>query len=203
MPDLKLHRDSQKRFYGPDKIYFITTDTEKRFPYFKEDIFCELFIENLHLCKKLKKFKLCGFNVIYDHAHILLQSGEKYNISQIMQFLKRHFSRDLNFIIGVNNEGEIRESRLQGSEYKCFIQIIKAHDKNVVQLKNKYINQAHNKQNYLPKFKWQQSFHDHVIRGEKDFNYHYNYTVNNHAKHGLSDDWPYTSLNYMDMIDEY
>jgi len=47
MRNIKLHRHSQKRFYGEGKIYFITTNTFKRFPYFKEDLFCELFIENL------------------------------------------------------------------------------------------------------------------------------------------------------------
>ena len=50
-------RNSQKRFYG-DYIYFITTKTFQNFPFFREEIFCELFILNLKLAKQLKRFKL-------------------------------------------------------------------------------------------------------------------------------------------------
>ena len=55
MREIKLHHNSQKRFYGKDKIYFITANTHNRFPYFREDLFCELFIKNLRFCKELKR----------------------------------------------------------------------------------------------------------------------------------------------------
>jgi len=47
MKEVILHRNFQKRFYNKGYIYFITTNTDKRFPFFEEEIFCELFIENL------------------------------------------------------------------------------------------------------------------------------------------------------------
>ncbi|OGY41556.1 MAG: hypothetical protein A2Y82_05065 [Candidatus Buchananbacteria bacterium RBG_13_36_9] len=59
-----------------------------------------------------------------------------------------------------------------------------------------------------PKFKWLKSFYDHIIRfhdnhlrKEKDWDFHYDYTVYNHIRHGLPENWQYTSLNYSGLID--
>ncbi|MFH1427792.1 MAG: transposase, partial [Patescibacteria group bacterium] len=134
-----IHRNSQHRFYNKDYIYFITTNTHKRFPFFEEDMLCQLFIANLRLGKILKNFKLFGFIIIPDHVHLMLKPEGKFNISKIMQFLKRHFSRDINFLFNINNEGEIRESRLQGGDYKDFSHIIYLHDNVLKQLKNQFI----------------------------------------------------------------
>jgi REP element-mobilizing transposase RayT len=58
----------------------------------------------------------------------------------------------------------------------------------------------HLRGNNYPKFKWQRGFYDHVIRDEKDFENHYRYTVYNFKKHGLLDNWEYTSLNFPELI---
>lgn len=113
MNNKNLHRNSQKRIYGEDYIYFITTNTQRRFPYFKEKIFCELFVENLRICKELKKFKLYGFVVIPDHVHLLIQPNDEYNISKTMKSLKENFSRNANIIMNITNEGETTSSRLR------------------------------------------------------------------------------------------
>ena len=102
MSQIKPHRNSQKRFYGKDKIYFITTVTHQRFPFFKENLFCKLFVENLRICKELKEFKLYAFIIIPDHVHLLLKSNGKFNISQIMFSIKKQFSHDVNRVIGEN-----------------------------------------------------------------------------------------------------
>ncbi len=88
----KLHRNSQKRFYGPNKIYFITTVTKDRYPYFLEDIFCELFFNIIFLNEKMKKFDLFAFVILYDHVHLLLKPYGNYNISKIMKSIKENFS---------------------------------------------------------------------------------------------------------------
>ena len=75
-----LHKNSQKRFYDKDHVYFITTVTEQRFPYFNEGLFCELFIENLRMCKKMKRFELYAFTIIPDHVHLLVRPGDEYNV---------------------------------------------------------------------------------------------------------------------------
>ncbi len=204
----RLHRGGQKRFYGQDKIYFITTNTQGREIYFKEDLFCQLLIDNLKICKRLKDFLLFGFIIIPDHLHLLLKPNGKYNISQIMQFLKRHISRDLNFILAANNEGEIRESRLQDGCYKNFYNIIHEHDKLLKEIKFKFIKKYQNSYYEIPGFKWQQSFHDHVIRHEKDFYKHLNYIATNCLKHNICEDeekyqWSFLNPAFKNFVDEY
>ena len=212
-----LHRNSQKRFYGSDKIYFITTNTQQRFSYFSEDLFCRLFIENLKICKRLKEFLLYGFIIIPDHVHLLLEPKGKFNISEIMQYLKRHISRDINYVLGANNEGEIRESnnegeiresRLQDGNYAKFRNIIIFHDEQLKIIKNEFDVKYKDEKFNFPQFKWQQSFYDHVIRNEKDFYKHLNYIAANCIKHNLCEDeekykWSFLNPEFSDFIDEY
>jgi len=54
----KQHHDSQYRYYVTDGIYFVTTNTKNWTPFFREQIFCDLFVEQLRLCKQLKGFRL-------------------------------------------------------------------------------------------------------------------------------------------------
>jgi len=149
-----------------------------------------LFIEELKLCKKLKEFYLYGFCVVYDHIHLMIHPGEKYNISQIIKSLKENISRDINYIIfNYVYEGDTSTCRLHIRE------LIKQYQKTFIQKYQQNIN-------LFPKFQWQKSFHDHIIRNGVDFYNHFNYTVYNHLKHQLLENWQYTSLNYLNIIDE-
>ena len=193
---MRLHRNSQKRYYQENSIYFIVTKTFENFPYFKEKIFCDLFIEDLKICKELKKFKLYGFCLIYDHLNLLIHPNEEFNVSKIMGSLKKDISHDINYLI----EGDIPECRLRGEQYS------KRYGKNFnipnfSIFKNQFIKKYKQNQTIIPKFKWQKSYRDHIIRNEKDFQNHYHYTVYNFQKHNLPNDWKYTSLNYRELVD--
>ena len=191
------HRNSQKRYYEPNAIYFTVTKTFKNFSYFREPIFCELFIEELRLCKKLKKFKLLGFSLIYDHLNLLIQPSEEFNISKVMQSIKKEFSRDANDIL----EGDIPECRLRGCQRsKRFKKDFVVPD--LLNYRKQFLSKYGQDQHKIPKFKWQKSFHDHVVRDQRDLENHYIYTVHNHQKHNLPENWKYTSLNYEDLVDE-
>ena len=183
-----LHRNSQKRIYQKNGIYFVTSKTKDNYPYFKEKILCELWIEELRLCKKLKKFELLAFCLLSDHFHLLVLPKGRENISRIMKFLKENFSRDANKII--TTASATAPSRLQLNN------IIKSSAKNFIK--------KYKSDNSFPRFQWQKSFHDHLIRddSETDYHNHYEYTVYNHLKHSLPETWQYTSLNYPDLIDE-
>ena len=196
------HRNSQRRDYTDNNIYFIVTKTFQNFPYFKESIFCELLVKELKLCKKLKEFKLYGFCIIYDHLNLIIHPDNEFNVSKIMQFLKRHFSRDVNYITGNTNEGDIRECRLRGGDYEELSSTIKIYNEKVEKLKIQFIKKYGKNQIIIPKFKWQKSYHDHIIRNTKDFENHRHYTVYNFQKHNLPENWKYTSLNYPEVINE-
>jgi REP element-mobilizing transposase RayT len=216
------HSDWQRRIIFEDAIYFVTFYTENRYPYFREKIFCDLFVENLKLCKELKGFLLYGWVIIYEHIHLLLQPNDEWDISKVMQFLKRNISRNINFIMGFNNHDErtsvAHEDRsspesgndhchFQGSpQISCSIQVsdspqaseaqasqlmvIKQFIKIKIVLKLRFKIKYFN-QNPFPKFKWHESFHDHYIRNDWDFNDKLEYIIWNPEKHGLPDDWQY------------
>ena len=96
------HKNSFKRLYHQDSVYFITARTYSGIQYFKETIFCQLFIDDLIICKKLKGFRLLAFVIIPWHIHLLLKPSNKFNISQIGHSLKKQFSHDVNVAIGKN-----------------------------------------------------------------------------------------------------
>ena len=183
-----LHKNSPKRYYDSSYVYFITVNTKDKQPFFREKIWCDLWIEELKILKELKPFKLFGFCLNYDHFHMLLRCNREHNISQIMQAFKKNFSQDTNKIITGVPESANSNSRLRK------VVLLKFHAK--------LVNTITNPKN-IQKFFWQKSFYDHVIRNEKDLEEHYNYCVYNFQKHNLPDNWRYTSLNYPELIDGF
>ena len=236
-----MHRDSQKRIYG-NYVYFITCDMHNKFDFFKEEIFCAFWIEQMKLAKEIKKFELFAFCLNYSHFHLLIKPNNLIsNYSQIMHFFKRHTSRNLNIILGYNkidlnilpeqNNGNFQKSIIERDNGNCnkplsegdngnyhksifegdngncrlrrdvYQRRIREFDNITYQYRQKYITKFGNDNHHL-KFKWQKSFYDHIIRDQKDYVTHWNYTMYNFKKHELPDDWKYTGLNYPELIDE-
>src|SRR3989344_5987617 len=107
---MPLHKGNQKRIYFEGARYFVTNHAKDWIKFFKEPIFCEVFIANLKLCKIMKGFDLYAFIVILHHFHLLFYPHQARDLSKTMQFLKRNISRDINFIIFHSPEGAIHES---------------------------------------------------------------------------------------------
>lgn len=210
-----IHKNSQKRIYLENKEYFITTNTYKRYPYFKSKILCELFILQLEYCKEIYDFDLYGFVIIYDHVHFLIRSyDEKKDFSKIMFSIKKNFSMNANKILGYINfkndkEGvqSIRSNEgaqsLGRKDIDDGAQAI-ARVRNNVPIPNEKINDfiiKYKMENHnIPKFKWHKSFHDHYIRDEKDFNNHLKYINLNPIKHNMPDKWKYVGYNYPNLL---
>lgn len=202
------HRNSQKRIIFQDACYFITVKTFNNFPYFKESIFCppgpksirtgDLFMENLRLYKQIKGFLLYGWVLIYDHFHLMVQPEDDWSVSDVMFSIKKQFSHNVNRVMGfnkipVNPEGGQALVRL----HVCGILhhdenwlYINKFDQYVQKLKNQF-QQKYQNNHPFPKFQWKESFHDHYIRNENDFDYHMEYIAYNPTKHGLPVNWPY------------
>jgi putative transposase len=174
---MPLHRNSQKRYYIENAIYFITTKTYGGYPYFIDDIFCELFVEELLFCQKLKRFEIYGYKINPDHVHLLIMPNE-YNYSEIIHNLKRTSSLHINQIIG----GEDIYPRLQWTQ-------------NLNKYRTQFIEKYGENHNFPP-FKWQKSFHDHIIRNKRDFRNHITYIQRQWLKHGLrKNKWCYVYGN--------
>jgi late competence protein required for DNA uptake (superfamily II DNA/RNA helicase) len=97
-----------------------------------------------------------------------------------VQFIKRHFSRNANIILGCTSEDSLEKNAADNG----YCQL----NKKISLRRQKFL-----KQNIImPKFVRQKSFHDHIIRNYADFYAHYKYTMDNYLKHGLSDGRKYT-----------
>ena len=172
---MRLHRNSQKRIFIEDggipacrQAGFVTSKTLNNYSHFKESIFCDLFTENLYLCKKLKQFYLYAWVLMYDHFHLLIRPGEEFGLSEVMHFLKRHISRDIN-LITQSIEGDIRKCRLRGGVYECYQSVINNYDEKIKIFKSQFLKKYPTNpypQTCLPagRFKFQKSYHDHYIQ---------------------------------------
>jgi len=84
-----------KRYDVENCAYFVTTKTMKNKPYFVDDRFAEVFVENLYDCRKKYGFLLLAFVLMPDHFHGLIIPGRDYNISGVMQKIKSLFVKRL------------------------------------------------------------------------------------------------------------
>ena len=176
-PQLKLHRNSQKRYYIENAIYFITTNTYNGYPYFENDILCELFAHELNWCKQIQQFKTHGYKINPDHIHLLIQPIGKYNYSEIIRSLKTNFSRDANRIMGYNNSFKHLKARSRDLAFTDCEKLVRAYQ-------NQFIKKCCFNHN-IPQFKRQSSFHDHIIRNDFDYFQHLKYIQNQWIKHKL------------------
>lgn len=203
---------NQKRIHIPGEIYFVTCKTQNNYPYFEEEVFCKLWIEELRICKEIKECELYAFSLLLEHFHMMVKPGEKYNISKIMHCLKRNFSRDINKIINPTPGGEVPKPRREDTQprrddapYCDNHRHDHPHgedmDLRLLVLKNKFLQKYGTHHNFPP-FQWQRSFYDHYIRDETDFENHYDYILNNPHKHGLGPKWKHTSKNFPGLLDQ-
>jgi len=194
-----LHRNSQKRIYKKGATYFVTSVTYQRQPYFGDPILADLFVHVLWSGSQLKDFVVHGYVVLPDHVHLLIEPRGKANYSDAMQNVKRVFSLQANQIMFSNVESAgddiyrhlpteqqnpyatLRWSKLLGEFHRLFMN-------------------THGPNHLFPKFKWQKSFRDHLIRNRMDLENHISYIRNNPVKHELvkvSEDWPWMWVHGM------
>ena len=159
-------------------LYFITTVTGGRCPYFIEDIFCELFIEVLFFAKSIYHFDLSGYKINPDHIHLILRPHGVNSISNIMASIKRNYTRYHNNLtkgkILLRNE----ECVFNKLEEKFF-----SHINNLGKLQSDFFNKYNNP--ITKKFSWQKSFHYTIIKDKKNHFIHLNYIQNQWKKHNL------------------
>jgi len=176
-----------KRFYRKGELYFITTLTKNRHSYFKESVFCEMLCFEIHLAEQLKEFTTYAYVIMPEHLHILIQPCGEYNISKIMQAVKRNSSRSINrllhkepirriydFNVDIDSTGKVIikkiEEKLEGLTYKFHSEY---NDDEILS---------------IPHFSWHKSFHDHRLRENEEVGDYYEYILYNPVKEGLVKD---------------
>ena len=167
------------RFYSSfdeSRIYLITTITKDRIPFFKNAYFKNIFKRILNNCHLFHKFKLYNFTIQNDHVHLLIEPIYPSDISKIMAFIKRNFSRNINQVLKQQiflNDPAKRLNKQKYSEKQ--ISSIKEHEKYLFSIQ-KYLD--------IPDlhFQWHKSFHDYVIRNKEEFRAYFDYINNNDLK---------------------
>ncbi len=187
---MDLHRNSQKRIYIPGGIYFCTTATLGRYRYFEYPLLRNVLSAEIQRCQHCRGFDLYGYAIMPDHLHIMFRPAEGDNYPDIMHFMKRHSSRNLNIVLGDKNssvfesgvpdfEGEVGQPRLQNRDPHPQLREWDAYIMGCRDAYNKNHGPNHNS---IP-FKWQKSYHDHYIRDEIDFYNHLKYIEGQREHH--------------------
>ena len=141
-----------------------------------------------------------------DTKHIIRSEGDivpKHIVPSEGDVGTKHIVRsegDVGTKYVVRSEGDVGQRRLQDKHPKRESWQIEM-DKFVLNLRKSFLK-TYGTHHNIPKFQWQKSFYDHVIRNQHDFENHWNYTMYNFRKHGLPENWKYTGLNFPNMIDK-
>ena len=145
------------------------------------------------MCKKLKGFEVYGYKINPQHVHLLIQTGEKFDFSNVMGALKRNFSRDCNTLMNdgrfIRHSPKCGETPPKGDDSNRRLlddDAFKIHVEKLNELHQQFINkygQCHK----FPPFKWQKSFHFHVVNNQRDFTNHLRYIDNQWIKHDLKE----------------
>jgi len=177
-------KGAQKRFYIPEAAYFVTIKTRHNESFFREPILCDLFVENLRVCKRIKEFALYGWVIVHDHVHLLIEPRGKWNYSEIIKSLKEQSSCAINRVMGF----------IEGATTSSHLQHIYSSKYNIAAFQSR-LRQKYTDFDIYTHFKWQKSFHDHYIRNKMDFINHLKYIIDNIDHHPLPKDWPYVFTN--------
>jgi REP element-mobilizing transposase RayT len=209
---MKLHRNSQKRYYIPGAIYFITMNARDRQPYFSEDILCQLFVDEIEIVHVLKDCDIIGYKVNPDHVHMLIKPSDKANYSECIRSLRTNFSRNANRVMERSRDEIDPEYIIAKSEEKshirrpghvtwpsdvtvpsneippdaAFSEMINKHSERISSYRD-HFRKKYQGNRFMPVFRWQSRFHDHVIRDEVDLVNHIRYIENQWIKHGLKE----------------
>ncbi len=147
---------TQRRYHIPEGVYFITTNTADRIPWFTSNTACQIVMEHIWLNASVKNFTVFSFVVMPDHVHMLMQTHE-HDISECMRSFKTNSSREINRFLQRNE----RRSAFRSAGV----------DTRAAQI--------------TEEFRWQPRFHDRVIRNIKDFQTHLDYIIQNPMRAGL------------------
>jgi len=193
------------------RAVFITTATYRRYPYFSNPVLAELFILDLHFATRLKEIEIYGYTVMPDHVHFLFRPTEEVTYSEVVGSIKRNVARDINCLLAdrpfIRNllEGDDSNRRLRGNFETTMLQSTKlsyaGHEQHFRRLESLRRLLKHSADGKIPRFRWQKSFRDHIIRNEGDFHKHLNYIQSNAVKHGLAnepEDWKWMWVLGMD-----
>lgn len=167
-----VHKNLPK-FNDNSYVHFTTTATYKNRPYFRDEEFCRILLEELELYSKKCGFTLIGYVIMPDHMHLLLwwDRGEKLelSISKIMQGVKGVTARRIiDLMVGNGLEQMLQPTPMRQEQMPSLTQkSAKSHRRN------------------LRYRLWQRGFYDFNIYSEEKLLEKLNYVHHNPVRAGL------------------
>ena len=174
-----VHKNLPK-FNDDSYVHFITTATYKNRPYFRDEEFCRILLEELELYGKKCGFTLIGYVIMPDHMHLLLwwDRGEKLelSISKIMQGVKGVTARRIiDLMVGNGLEQMLQPTRR-------VLQPTPMRREQMLSLTQK---SAKSHRRNLKYHLWQRGFYDFNIYSEEKLLEKLNYVHHNPVRAGL------------------
>ena len=105
-----LHKNPPK-FNNDSCVHFTTTATYENRPYFRDEEFCRILLEEAEFYSKKYSFTLIGYAIMPDHLHLLLwwdrEERQELSISKIMQAIKGTTARRIIDLMVVNRSEQM------------------------------------------------------------------------------------------------
>ncbi|MCB0667282.1 MAG: transposase, partial [Saprospiraceae bacterium] len=76
--------------------YLTTTNTWQRYPFFANEILCQILGSCIEEVLPNKDCLLIGYKINPEHTHLIVKTGTNFSISQVMQAIKRISSLRIN-----------------------------------------------------------------------------------------------------------
>ncbi|MDD4894935.1 MAG: transposase [Candidatus Omnitrophica bacterium] len=84
-----------KRYYEEGQIYFVTSNTYSRKPFFEEEDKAGFLLNILRYYKSIFCFKIFAYCIMPDHIHLVIQPAKCVDLSKIMKHIKGNFAVNL------------------------------------------------------------------------------------------------------------
>lgn len=155
------------------QYYFITSKTYRNAAILNDTKINMVVLQCIQYQVREKFINLYAWVIVPDHIHILVEVIGKKNISQVMHDLKSYAAHKISPLILQRRQGF---HALSGNAESRSVEASAAG--------RKYVKI------------WQTSFHDHIIRDQRDLHNHIDYIHYNPVKHNYvskPEDWPWSS----------
>ncbi|HUV52570.1 MAG TPA: transposase [Dehalococcoidia bacterium] len=170
------------KFNDNSYVHFVTTRTYENHPYFENDEFLNILLEELKFYSKKNGFTLMGYVIMPDHVHLLLwwDKEEKpgLSISKIMQVVKGATSRQIVDLVQTKGLEQTLQAthKESGTQRTCKRELQAIHESG--------IGSKSHKRNLRHRI-WQPGFYDFNVHSEEKLLEKLNYMHNNPVKAGL------------------
>lgn len=164
---------TRKRLYIPNAAYHVTFNPKYRIPYFREDVFSFILARVIHEGQCYKDYTLIAYKINPEHVHLLLKCNTEFNISMIIQHVKRISSLHIKMLMSRGTEDERVDFKWTNELESLYAMLVLKYG-SVMNIP-------------YPMFAWQPGFNDVIIRSRRHLMMTINYLRKQAQIHNLAD----------------